>query len=119
MRFFSNLLLSRDAMGTPVSLNFRGNDKNPTKLGGLITIAVQALVLFTLVRRCTSLINMEDPSIQSFTRPIYAEEIEEFGEMKFSDYHFSVGVYVYGREFSDTMVIPEELGRFGTKVWNR
>ena len=40
MKFFSNLLLARDAMGFPVTLNFRGNDTNPTKLGGLLTIAV-------------------------------------------------------------------------------
>ena len=118
MRFFSNLLLSRDAMGSPVTLNFRGKDSNPTKLGGLLTIAVQALVLFTLVRRCTSLISMEDPSILSFTRPVYVEEMDEYGEMKFSDYHFSVGVHVeYQRQGErGTLVLPEEFGRFVSEI---
>ena len=118
MRFFSNLLLSRDAMGSPVTLNFRGKDSNPTMLGGLLTIAVQALVLFTLVRRCTSLFNMEDPSILTFTRPVYIEDMEEYGEMKFSDYHFSVGVYVESKikGVGATLVIPEELGRFVTSI---
>ena len=118
MRFFSNLLLSRDALGSPVTLNFRGKDSNPTKLGGLLTIAVQALVLFTLVRRCISLFSMKDPSILSFTRPVYVEEMEEYGEMKFSDYQFSVGVHVRYRNEGEwrTLVLPEELGRFVTRI---
>ena len=63
---------------------------------------------------------MTDPSIQSFTRPVYAEEMEEYGIMKFSDYHFSVGVHVEytNKGEKGTLVLPEEFGRFVTEVKN-
>ena len=61
--FFSNLIRNRDVMGHPVTLNFKGNDSNPTLLGGFMTIAVKGLVLFFLSQLFFSLKNMDDPSI--------------------------------------------------------
>ena len=63
MRFFSNLIRNRDAMGHPVTLNFKGSDTNPTLLGGFITIIVRGLVIFHLLQVFLSLQNMDDPSI--------------------------------------------------------
>ena len=44
--------------------------------------------------------------------------MEEYGEMKFSDYQFSVGVHVRYRNEGEwrTLVLPEELGRFVTLI---
>ena len=63
MRSFSNFIRNRDAMGHPVTLNFKGNDTNPTILGGIISVAVRGLVVFFLFQLFLSLKNMDDPSI--------------------------------------------------------
>ena len=44
--------------------------------------------------------------------------MEEYGEMKFSDYQFSVGVHARYRNEGEwrTLVLPEELGRFVTRI---
>ena len=63
MKFFSNLIRNRDAMGHDVTLNFKGNSKNPTLLGGLMTIVARGLVLLFLFQLLLGLKNMEDPYI--------------------------------------------------------
>ena len=53
---------------------------------------------------------------------IYPEELEEYGDMSFSDYHFNVGVEVKSNRQGEkpaNLVIPESLGRFVTEIKER
>ena len=40
MKFLSSFLMSRDVLGHPVSVNYKGSDAFQTKLGAFISIAV-------------------------------------------------------------------------------
>ena len=101
-------------MAHPVTMNYKGHDSHSTRLGGVLTILVRGLVIFELVRLSTNLVGMTDPSILSFVRPLYDGEITKMGEMKLSDYHFGMGVYVTSN--GTAIAIPENLGRFITEI---
>ena len=55
---------------------------------------------------------MHDPSIQSYTRPIYVEEDEQFGDVALEDYKFHYGIYL--EIWGDPLHLPESIGRFYT-----
>ena len=44
------------------------------------------------------LVYMNDPSINSFTRTLYREETNEYGEMNLHDYTFDLGVVFLGAD---------------------
>ena len=49
---------------------------------------------------------------------IYEEELDEYGDIKFSDYQFNVGVLIKSTVGKKTEILelPESLGRFVTQV---
>ena len=41
------------------------------------------------------MIQMTNPDIQSFERPMLLEEMKDFGEMSLQDNFFNFGIYLY------------------------
>ena len=44
------------------------------------------------------LVEMHSPTIESYTRPLYEEELEEFGQINFRDFKFVAGIYLYSQK---------------------
>ena len=57
------LLLARDQLGHDLSINYKGDAKFNTKLGGFLSIAMQTLVLVYLIMRSSDLITMAEPAV--------------------------------------------------------
>ena len=58
-----NFFLGLDKLGHPFTVTYKGNETHPTKLGAIITITIQILVIIKLVNKTTELVSMNDPSI--------------------------------------------------------
>ena len=55
---------------------------------------------------------MNDPTILSYNRPLYEEEVTDFGEMILDEYRFDFGVYLSSTNNTLNMFeIPEGVGR--------
>ena len=67
-----------------------------------------------LAIKSIDLVYMNDPSISSFTRTLYHEETEEYGEMNLHDYMFAFGVVFIGAD-KNPIHLPESVGRMITK----
>ena len=93
--FLTDFLLSRDELSHPVTMNYRGSDVIPTKLGATMSVGIKILVLIYLVQAFNEVFEMRQPTIESYTRPLYDEELDEFGDMNFVDYAFTVGIFLY------------------------
>ena len=103
-------LLARDMLGHSLSINYKGEGSFNTKLGGFLSLVIQTLVLTYLFMRTTELITMSDPTVQSYSRPLYREEVEEFGAINMHDFRFNFGVVA---EINGTFEpLPKEFGRF-------
>ena len=112
---FVKFLRSRDFLGHPHTINFKGEPTFTTKLGATFSIAIQIFVLIYLAEKCVSFIQMSDPSILQYSRPIYQEEDQEFGAINLDEYRFNFGL-VFLEDFTDEAVaLPEGLGRVQTK----
>ena len=93
---FVGFLLKRDYLGHPVTLNYKGLSDHPTLLGATLTIMIKVMVLVYLVQESIVLINMNDPKVQVYERPLYESEIEDdLGTMTFDDFHYNFGIYLY------------------------
>ena len=55
---------------------------------------------------------MHDPSIQSYSRPIYDEEDSFYGDLDLKDHFFNYGIYLEIR--GEPVSLPEKIGRFYT-----
>ena len=89
----SSILMSRDRLGHPISVNYKGEDTHKTKIGAFLSIGIQVMVVIFMIQRIIALVEMTDPTIVNQTRPIYEEEAEEFGQLELEDYHFNFGVF--------------------------
>ena len=66
-----SFILRRDSLGHPLAINYKGNEEHPSFLGAFISITIHLLVSVQLLYKLIELLDMSDPSIQSFERPIY------------------------------------------------
>ena len=64
----------------------------PTKLGALISIAIRVLVAIILVQKSVELVDMNEPTLQIYSRPLYKSEVEDYGAINTDEYHFNFGV---------------------------
>ena len=105
-----SFLLSRDAMGHAFSINYKGNGAYPTLCGAILTIAIQVLTLFQLVKLSTEMIEMSEPNIQSYERPLLISETTDYGDLNFYDSFFSVGVVLFSESEVGFIPLPEQVG---------
>ena len=64
------------------------------------------------------MIDMTDPSIQSFERPMLDEDIADIGDAgiaNFNEYYFNYGVVLKSRKTGEYLALPESLGRFRSR----
>ena len=74
MMGFLSLLISRDAMGHAFSINYKGADTYQTACGAILTLAIQLLTLVALVKLTLEMVEMSEPNIQSYERPLLLSE---------------------------------------------
>ena len=98
---FSKFLLSQDRLGHPYSLNYRGSETHQTWLGTGLTLVVNVLVLIILTQKIDEVINMQDPEVQVYTRPILKEELEEAGGVNFAKNMLNVGFFIIDKINND------------------
>ena len=109
---FTSLLLSRDMLGHPLSINYKGSATFKTILGAILSIGIQVLVLIQLIQLTIDMVQMNDPIILSYSRPLYEEEVNDFGQINMNEYRLDFGVYVVrGDNRAEPIEIPEGIGR--------
>ena len=109
---FLSFLLSRDAMGHAFSINYKGKDTYPTLCGAFLTMAIQVLTLVQLVKLSVEMIEMSEPNIKSYERPLLYSETLDFGELNFYDSFFSVGVAIFHTKMRQFTAVPEQVGNW-------
>lgn len=57
MQKFVDFIVSQDMYGQPVTVNFRGDDTFRTKVGALLSLATNALIIFNLVNLVQAFFN--------------------------------------------------------------
>ena len=82
---FLKFILARDVLGHPITINYKGEDTYKTKIGAFLSIGVQVMVLIFLAMKVIALIEMSDPNILIQDRPIYKEEVNDFGDISLDD----------------------------------
>ena len=113
---FLKFILAQDAMGHRIGINYKGKDAHTTYVGAIATMLIFVFVLVQLIESVKDLVDMENPNILSFMRPIYDSEQEEMGAINLAEHDFFVGVLFKGKD-SDALEIPEELGRMVTNTY--
>ena len=78
----------------------------------MLTLAIQLLTLVSLVKLTLEMVEMSEPNIQSYERPLLLEEVDDLGEINFFDSRFSIGVVLMSTATHEFIDIPEEIGRF-------
>ena len=71
------------------------------------------LVIFMI--KTIELVEMSDPSLQLYTRPIYKSKSDELGLIKLNDFRFNVGVIIKSSR-GDYLSLPTSIGRFVSSV---
>ena len=105
-----SFILGRDSLGHPLRINYKGNQEHPSFLGAFISITITVLVTVQLLHKLTELLDMSDPSIQSYERPIYLDEIKEYGIVSLPEMKYHYGVY-FEKTGGRPVEIPESVGR--------
>ena len=95
MRFApARLLSSLDDFGHPIRLTYKGEETYQTACGGALSVAVQVITLIMTVIALTEVIEMKDPKITSYARPLSASDRDELGDLNFEDFDYMMGFSV-------------------------
>ena len=108
---FRDFLLARDDLGVPFSVTYKGNDTFPTIIGSLCTLGVKALVISQCIMLFISMIDMQEPMIRSYERPVYREEEGAERVVNANDEFCNVGI-MFKSHRQSRILIPESVGRF-------
>ena len=103
-----------DAMGHPITVNFRGNDSHQTLCGAMLTIAVKALTLVFAANALFELLAMKEPSITFNETTLLVEEQQQLSPIVFDDYEFIMAMSI--QIDNDPALIPAEMGRLAMFV---
>ena len=55
------------------------------------------------------MLNMTDPEVQVFSRPIFKNEVEEAGDINFASHKMHIGFAIYKRDIDEFSPIPPEV----------
>ena len=97
MKGFTKFFLSRDRLGHPFSLNYLGSETHQTWFGAALSMVINILVLIILAQKTDAMLNMTDPEVQVFKRPIFEHEVEKAGEINFASHKMHIGFATYIR----------------------
>ena len=76
----------------------------------MLTLFVQLLVLVQIIKQLAKLVEMSEPSIQSYQRPMGEEEITDLGEVILSEYHYNFGI-LFTDQKGAPYHLPASMGR--------
>ena len=81
-------------------------------------MCLKALALYFLIQKSIELVRMDDPSVQSFRRPMYESEPDELGELNLHEQRFDMGIYFQKgvRVTGDLLDVPLSVGRVMQKL---
>ena len=103
------LLVSFDQFGYNFKLSYKGEETYQTRLGGFCTFILKVLTLIMIVMHTKSMIEMDDPKIISYARPLsYREKLEQ-KPLNFAEEGFLLGVATFVNGWPS--VIPPKVGR--------
>ena len=119
MRFsLMRLLVSFDQFGYNFKLTYKGEDTYQTRLGGLCTFILKVITLIMMVVHAKSMIEMDDPKIISYARPLTREEKIKHKAINFAEEGFLVGFVSYVNEWP-SLIPPEVGGIRATRILDR
>ena len=115
MRFsLQRLIRSFDDFGHPITLTYKGEETYQSCLGGLLTFFVSAFTLAMAATKIQSVVQMSDPIVTSFSRPLTLAMREDLGALSFKDHHFNIG-YVVVIDDDHPGQFPPEVGKIVAK----
>ena len=109
---FRDFLLARDDLGTPFSVTYKGSDTFPTIIGSLCTLGVKALVISQCIMLFISMVEMQEPMIRSYERPVYRTEEGAERLVSADDEFCNIGLLFRSHHLRSRILIPESVGRF-------
>ena len=65
-RYTAQTLKRQDAFGTPITVNYKGEDKYKSILGGIMTVMVFAIIVAQLSLGFDKMINRTEPDYTSY-----------------------------------------------------
>ena len=75
LRFLRN----RDSYGHPIHLFYKGDESYQTYLGAFLTFLAQILTFVLFIGVVTEIIEMKEPIVSSFERPMLTSERNDLG----------------------------------------
>ena len=103
------LLVKFDQFGHNFKLSYQGEETYQTRLGGLCTFILKVLTLIMIVVHTESMIEMDDPKIISYARPLSHQEKLEQKPVNFAEEGFGVGVTTLVNGYPG--IIPFKVGQ--------
>ena len=103
------LLVSFDQFGHNFKLSYKGEDTYQTRLGGLCTFILKVITLIMIVVQTKSMIEMDDPKIISYTRPLTRQEKIKHKPVNFDEEGFLFGFITFVNDWPSW--IPPEVGK--------
>ena len=76
----------------------------------MLTLVVQLLVLVQIIKLLVKLVEMSEPSIQSYQRPMSEEVITDLGEVILSEFHYNFGI-LFTDQKGAPYHLPASMGR--------
>jgi len=111
---FSQFLRSFDKFGEPVKMLYKGEDTYKTKLGAILSLLLNTVVLVYLVKKGIALVTKSDSAIQVLEK--YTSRSVDNNTYNFSDCQFKPFIVSTlskdGKNFDEGLIrdVPEEYG---------
>ena len=71
---FLQFIRSRDFLGRPVTVQFKGQETYKTLCGGVLSIVMQSMILYLLAFSFYEMFFMDNPQIISYDKPLSSED---------------------------------------------
>lgn len=101
-----------DKFGSPINVNYKGQETYNTVLGGLCTLTVYVLSCVLILQASQEIIEMNDPIITDFSRPLPVSERENLVPINFDDYGliFGLSSLYFSKERPFGAPVPPSVG---------
>jgi len=114
MSTFLAFFKDRDAHGTPVVLNFKGEETHKTWLGACLTIVINLIVFTYAVLKTNNMFQKNDPEAIQFA---VQKHLDDRGNYNLPEHRYNLAFSIFDIEAtSDTLAhindIPKEIANF-------
>ena len=108
LRFMRN----RDSYGHPINLYYKGDEAYQTYLGGFLTFLAQILTFVLFIGAMEEIIEMKEPIVSSFERPMLLSERKDLGPLSLSE----TGT-VIAFEVIETVIYVQDADGKEERIW--